>query len=72
MSTHTDDVATEPADGELVHWMEPKPVSLGLGGVTAAAAGAFVLGAVVALGVMALLQHLDEDEPAPRRWTPWR
>ena len=60
-----------PADGELVHWMEPRPLRIGPAGVSATAAGAFLLGAGVAVAALALLDCLrprTEVVAAPRRW----
>lgn len=54
---YVDDLPPEP-NGEIVHWMEPRPLSLGPTGVSAAALGAFALGAAVAVSVLALLHWL--------------
>lgn len=40
-----DDVRPVEPNGELVHWMAPKPLTVGPAGISAAAAGAFALGA---------------------------
>jgi hypothetical protein len=53
-----------PSNGELVHWMEPKPMSLGAAGISAATFGAFVAGAATAVAVLALMHWL---EPKPMR-----
>ena len=67
--------------GELVHWMEPKPMALGPGGVSAAVAGAFVAGVGVTLAVLALVHWLGPQRElvAPPGWrkrmlrsAPWR
>ena len=60
MSADIDEFASEPEAGELVHWMEPRPLSLGLGGAAAATLGAFALGVVVTLGVVDLLRRLRD------------
>jgi hypothetical protein len=57
-----DDIPPEP-DGEIVHWMAPKPLAIGPVGLSGAVAGAFVLGAVTAVGVLALMHMLA---PPPR------
>jgi hypothetical protein len=65
-----DDVGPVEPTGEVVHWMAPKPLSLGPAGISAAAAGAFALGAVTAVAVLALMHLLGPErqiEPA-RRW----
>ncbi len=58
------------SNGELVHWMQPKPLTVGPAGISAAAVGAFALGAAVTLGVLAVMHLLGpEREIAPvRRW----
>jgi len=74
VSDHTldfvDDILPEEPNGELVHWMEPKPLSFGAAGITAATAGAFAVGVVATLGVLALLHLLGPEREAsalPRR-----
>ena len=57
------------AQPELVHWMEPKPMTMGAGGISATAAGAFFAGALAAVGVLALLHMLGPDR---RLAPPWR
>ena len=63
--------AVEP-DGELVHWMEPKPLQFGTLGISMTAAGAFALGAVTTVAVLAVLHWLgpEREFEAPRRG--WR
>jgi hypothetical protein len=58
MSEHSyqdyDEVLPEEPNGELVHWMEARPLTFGPSGVALAAAGAFALGlatALIAVGV---------------------
>ena len=51
------DLSEEP-DNEVVHWMAPKPMSVGPGGLSAAVGTAFVLGAATAVGVLALMRWL--------------
>jgi hypothetical protein len=43
-----------PDDGELVHWMDPKPLRIGPAGITGTALAAFTLGAVTAVAVLAI------------------
>ena len=48
------DLLPEEPGGELVHWMEPRPLTFGPAGVSLAVAGAFALGlatALIAMGV---------------------
>jgi hypothetical protein len=65
-----DDLGLVETNGEVVHWMRPRPLSLGPAGISAAAAGAFALGAVTAVAVLAMLHWLgpQRDIEAPRRW----
>lgn len=44
-----DDVLPEEPNGELVHWMEPRPMTFGPAGISLAVAGAFALGLATAL-----------------------
>ncbi|MFC3067734.1 hypothetical protein [Phenylobacterium soli] len=57
-----DDVLPPEPNGELVHWMEPRPISLGATGISLATAAAFALGALTTLGVLAAVHWLG-----PRR-----
>jgi len=61
MSEHIEDVLPEDPEGELVHWMAPKPLQAGPVVVTSAVAAAFVLGAATALGALALWRRLGPD-----------
>ena len=65
-----DDIGPVYNNGELVHWMDPKPLSVGRAGISAAAGGAFALGAVAAVAVLALMHLLGPDRKlqVPRRW----
>ncbi len=66
-----DDVGPVETNGEVVHWMDPKPLTVGPAGISAAAAGAFALGAVAAVAVLALMHLLGPDrrfEGPLRRW----
>ena len=67
-----DEVLPHEPNGELVHWMQPKPLALGPKGISAAAAGAFALGAVSAVAVLALMHWLgpQREIEVPRRF--WR
>ena len=44
-----DDVLPGEPNGELVHWMEPRPLTFGPTGLSLAVAGAFALGLAAAL-----------------------
>ena len=64
-----DDLGQPTPEGELVHWMEPKPLRVGPGGVSATAAAAFALGVAATLAVLALTHWLGPARgvSAPRQ-----
>ena len=68
MSEHSyedfDEVLPEEPNGELVHWMQPRPMTFGAGAVALAAAGGFALGLAAALAVVALTRLAGADEGA--------
>src|SRR6476619_3151982 len=49
------------ADGELVHWMEPKPIEVGVTGVSIAVVGGFALGVGATLAVLALTDWFSPE-----------
>jgi len=56
-----DEVLPEEPNGELVQWMQPRPMSFGASAIALAAAGGFALGlaaALIAVGVA----RMSEDE----------
>jgi hypothetical protein len=59
-----DDVLPEELGGEVVHWMEPRPLTFGLAGLSLAVAGAFALGLAAAL-IAVSLSHRGERERPP-------
>lgn len=61
MSEHIEEVLPEEGEGELVHWMEPKPLQAGPVVVTSALVTAFVAGAATAVGVLALMHWLGPE-----------
>jgi hypothetical protein len=65
-----EDIGPAATTGELVHWMEPKPLRVGPAGVSAAAAGAFALGVIAAVTALTLLHMLGPERRVelPRRW----
>ena len=67
MSEYVEEVFTEEAEPEIVHWMEPRPLSVGAGGISATAAGAFALGAAATLGVLALMHWLGPEREVELR-----
>jgi hypothetical protein len=66
---YVDDILPQEPNGELVHWMEPKPLTVGPAGISAAAAGAFALGVAAAVTVLALMHWLgpERELALPRR-----
>lgn len=66
MTDFTPDVLSEPPDEPVVHWMERPPMSVGAVSLTAALAGAFMLGIAVtiAAGVVGRLLESDDDDEA--------
>lgn len=68
MNEDYDDVLPSEPNGEVVHWMAPRPMSVGPAGVSMAAAGAFALGAVAAVAVLAVMHWLGPERKieAPR------
>ncbi|MDB5464643.1 MAG: hypothetical protein JWP23_3032 [Phenylobacterium sp.] len=61
-----DDLGQPGPDGDIVHWMDPKPLRVGPAGVSATAAGAFVLGVGVTLAVLALTHWLGPERVLQR------
>jgi hypothetical protein len=61
-----DDLPAE-LKGEVVHWMEPRPMRLGPGGVSLAVAIAFGLGAAAALAALAVVQ-VQKRRPLRPGW----
>ena len=57
MSEDIEGAGDEPRP-PIVHWMQPRPLSLP-GGVSATAASAFALGAVTAVAILALARWLN-------------
>jgi hypothetical protein len=64
-----EDLARPATNGEIVHWMASKPLRVGPAGVSAWAAGAFAVGVVGAVVVLALAHWLG---PERRPELPWR
>jgi hypothetical protein len=56
-----DDVLPPEPNGEVVQWMEPRPLTLGAAGISIATVSAFALGAAAALAVMALMRRLGSE-----------
>jgi len=45
-------------NGELVHWMQPRPLSVGPTGISVAAVAALAVGALATLAVLAAMHRL--------------
>lgn len=61
-----DDVLPPEPNGEIVHWMEPRPLRLGPAGISMATASAFVLGALTTVAVLGLMHWLGPQREPPR------
>ena len=53
------------ANGEMVHWMERKPIRVGPAGISAAALGGFAFGVAATLGVLALTGWIGPERELP-------
>ena len=51
----------EVSDDAIVHWMDPKRLTVGPAGLSATAIGAFVLGAGTAVAVLALAHWIGPE-----------
>ena len=56
------DILPEEPNGEVVHWMAPKPLRVGPAGISIATASAFAAGAAVAVTVLALMHWLKPQQ----------
>jgi hypothetical protein len=56
-----EDLEQPAADGELVHWMDRRPLTVGPAGVTITAGAAFTLGVVTAVATLALMHWIGPD-----------
>ena len=55
------------ANGELVHWMDKPPASLGVAGISLTAVGGFALGVAATLAVLAFTDLVDPLVTVRRR-----
>jgi hypothetical protein len=60
-------LAEPEADGELVHWMDRRPLSLGAAGISMTALGGFALGVTAILAVLAFTDLVDPLVTVRRR-----
>lgn len=56
-----EDAGQHAEPGELVHWMQRRPLRVGPAGVSAAAAGAFLLGLGVGAAALAVAHWMGRD-----------
>lgn len=65
MSEHSyedfDEVMPEEPNGELVHWMEPRPLTFGPAGLALAVGGAFALGLATAMIAVGLTRMAAQE-----------
>lgn len=61
-----DEILPSEPNGEVVHWMAPRPLALGPAGVSVTAAGAFLAGAAATLVVLGLLHWLGPERELRR------
>lgn len=54
MSDYYEDILGDEPDAAVVRWMDRPPMHIGPAALSSAVAGAFLLGAVAAFGLMAL------------------
>ena len=54
MSDYFEDTLGDEPDGAVVRWIDRPPLHVGAAALSSAVAGAFLLGAVAAFGLMAL------------------
>lgn len=62
-----DDLGQPAADGELVHWMEPRPMRFGPAGVSITAGAAFAAGVAATVVVLTLLHWLGPERAVSLR-----
>jgi hypothetical protein len=62
-----DDLGQPTPEGELIHWMDRKPLRVGPAGISATAGAAFTLGVVVTVAVLALTHWLGPQRGAETR-----
>lgn len=64
--------AAPAENGELVHWMARRPLSVGAAGMSITAGAAFTVGVLATLGVLAMVGWLGPERvveaPMRRRW----
>ncbi len=56
-----DDLSQPAVDGDMVHWMDRRPLRVGAAGITLTAGAAFSLGVFAAVGVLAMIKWLGPE-----------
>jgi len=69
MSDYIDDMLDEPPTRSVVRWMGRPPMHLGPAALSGAVAGAFVLGAVAALGLVVLSRRSTAEPRLGNRFS---
>ena len=67
MSDYYEDILGDEPDGAVVRWMDRPPMHVGAAALSTAVAGAFLLGAVAAFGLMALSGRFTTGRPIRNR-----
>lgn len=70
MTDHVEEIQPDTANGELVHWGEPKPLAVGPAGMSITAVTAFAVGVAGAVTILALMHWLTP--PRAAFWRRWR
>jgi hypothetical protein len=70
MTHQAEEILPQDANGELVHWMEPKPLTVGPAGMSITAITGFALGVAGAVALLALTHWLTPPKAA--FWRRWR
>jgi hypothetical protein len=52
-----DDILPPEPNGEVVHWMQARPISIGAAGISMTVLGAFALGALATVAALALIRR---------------
>ena len=59
-----DDILPPEPNGELVHWMQARPLTVGAAGISMATAGAFALGALAVVALLGVMRMRSAAQPA--------
>lgn len=67
MAEDFDDILPEEPNGEVVHWMPAKPLTVGPAGISIATLSAFAVGAAAAVAVIGLMHWLQPQRSVVTR-----